>query len=164
MRKTLGWACIAAVAVLGLSVSGAAASKRTSRKSAAAATRKAPARNKGAAGKTAAKKPSSKKSASKKRSARPAPRTTWRNRQLTPAPERCQEIQQALATKGYLDAAEANGVWGQSSVAALKRFQEDQRIETTGKINSLSLIALGLGPKRDASAATPPAAPAAEPQ
>ena len=30
-----------------------------------------------------------------------AKRTTWRNRQLTPTPERYKEIQQALAAKGY---------------------------------------------------------------
>ncbi len=35
---------------------------------------------------------------------------------------------------------------------ALKRFQAAQNLEVTGKINSLSLIALGLGPKREAAA------------
>ena len=42
---------------------------------------------------------------------------------------------------------------------ALKRFQSSQNIDATGKINSLSLIALGLGPKRE-TAAKPAAAPA----
>ena len=32
-------------------------------------------------------------------------------------------------------------------VDALKRFQSEQSLEPTGKIDSLSLIALGLGPK-----------------
>ena len=45
--------------------------------------------------------------------------------------------------------------WGQASIDGLKRFQADQKIDTTGKINSLSLIALGLGPKHDAMAAAP---------
>jgi hypothetical protein len=35
-------------------------------------------------------------------------------------------------------------------VDALKRFQRDQNIGDDGKLGSLSLIALGLGPKRDA--------------
>jgi len=44
-------------------------------------------------------------------------------------------------------------------VEALKRFQASQNIDANGKINSLSLIALGLGPKREA-AAKPAAVPA----
>jgi len=50
---------------------------------------------------------------------------------------------------------DVQGTWGESSAEALKRFQADQNLEQTGKINSLSLIALGLGPKHD----NPPAAP-----
>jgi len=80
---------------------------------------------------------------------RPVPRTTWRNRQMAPSPERYKEIQEALVSKGYLQPEEAGGAWGQSSADALKRFQADQNLESTGKINSLSLIALGLGPKHD---------------
>ena len=89
---------------------------------------------------------------------KPVPRTTWRNRQTTPSPERYKEIQEALASKGYLKPEEAGGAWGQSSADALKRFQADQNLESTGKINSLSLIALGLGPKHDGPA-TPPKPP-----
>ncbi len=80
-----------------------------------------------------------------------APATTWRNRQVAPTPERYREIQEALAARGYLTPEEAGNSWNQSSVEALKRFQEEQNIEASGKINSLSLIALGLGPKRDAA-------------
>ena len=39
---------------------------------------------------------------------------------------------------------------------ALKKFQSEQNLESTGKINSLSLIALGLGPKRETASAAPP--------
>lgn len=81
--------------------------------------------------------------------------TTWRNRQLAPTPERYKEIQDALVAKGYLKPDDATGGWNQNSVDALKRFQADQKIESSGKINSLSLIALGLGPKRDTAAAKP---------
>lgn len=89
------------------------------------------------------------------------PATSWRNRQLSPTPERYKEIQQALATKGYLPADQANGKWSDSSTEALKKFQADQNLSGNGKINSLSLIALGLGPKRDTSSAAKPAPPAA---
>jgi peptidoglycan hydrolase-like protein with peptidoglycan-binding domain len=80
---------------------------------------------------------------------KPTPRTTWRNRQMQPTPERYRQIQEALAAKGYLTADEATGKWDQASMDALKRFQQDQNIESTGKIDSLSLIALGLGPRHD---------------
>lgn len=75
---------------------------------------------------------------------------SWRNRQLAPSADRYKEIQQALAAKGYLQAEQATGVWDQNSMDALKRFQAEQNLNATGKLNSLSLIALGLGPKHDA--------------
>lgn len=83
-----------------------------------------------------------------------APRQTWRARQLQPTPERYKEIQQALASKGYLS-GEPTGTWNQDSADALRRFQEDQKINPSGKIDALSLIALGLGPKRGPAPASP---------
>jgi peptidoglycan hydrolase-like protein with peptidoglycan-binding domain len=65
-----------------------------------------------------------------------------------PSVERYKEIQEALAAKGYFK-AEPDGTWGPASVDALKRFQHDQNLVEDGKIGSLSLIALGLGPKRE---------------
>jgi peptidoglycan hydrolase-like protein with peptidoglycan-binding domain len=70
-----------------------------------------------------------------------------------PTPERYKEIEQALTARGYLKQA-PDGIWDAASVDALRRFQQDQNLSTTGKIDSLSLIALGLGPKRDTAAAT----------
>jgi peptidoglycan hydrolase-like protein with peptidoglycan-binding domain len=75
-------------------------------------------------------------------------------RQLAPTKERYQQIQQALASKGYFS-GEQNGMWGPDSTEALKRFQADQNLTPDGKLTSLSLIALGLGPKR-LSAQSPP--------
>lgn len=123
--------------------SGKTAAKTTSGGKAAtpaASGAKAPVKSAGKTGK---------KGASSKRG-KQAPRVTWRNRQTAPTPERYKQIQDALAAKGFLDPADASGAWGQSSVDALKKFQAAQKIEATGKINSLSLIALGLGPKREA--------------
>ena len=71
--------------------------------------------------------------------------------QRAPSPERYQEIQQALSDKGYYQGP-VNGVWDADSVAALKRFQKDRNVANTGKLNSVSLIALGLGPQRNSSA------------
>jgi murein L,D-transpeptidase YcbB/YkuD len=85
-----------------------------------------------------------------------------RSYQQSPTPERYQEIQQALTKKGYFQ-GEASGKWGADSTDALKHFQAEQNLTPDGKINSLSLIALGLGPKRlsaqSKSATTPPPAP-----
>jgi hypothetical protein len=104
--------------------------------------------------KTAAK--STAKKGGKKASTK---RVTWRNRQTAPTPERYRQIQEALAAKGYLAPEFVAGVWNQTSIDALKRFQADQKIDSTGKINSLSLIALGLGPKRDAVVLPPAPSP-----
>jgi len=89
-----------------------------------------------------------------------ATRRPSRSYQQAPSPERYKEIQQALASKGYLQ-GEPTGQWGPDSVDALKRFQTTQSLTPDGKINSLSLIALGLGPKHltAKSDAPPPPAP-----
>jgi hypothetical protein len=79
----------------------------------------------------------------------------WRSRQLAPTPDRYKEIQSALAQRGYLK-KDPSGVWDTESADAMRRFQHDQNLEATGKLNSLSLMALGLGAKHgDAPAAAP---------
>ena len=140
MRRFLNWALLAGMVLLACSVgaAGGARKKKASPK-------------KGTAASTAR---------SRKQSASRRPAVTWRNRQLKPTPERCREIQQALSDKGYLRREEATGVWGDSSADALKRFQADQNLDPSGRINSLSLIALGLGPKREPPPAAPPVRPA----
>ena len=113
-----------------------------------------------AAVKSAARKPAAPSktgaalhTASAKKSAKKVPvkRTTWRNRQATPSSDRYLEIQNALVAKGYLPAGAATGAWDQASADALKKFQSEQNIDSNGKINSLSLIALGLGPRHDSN-------------
>ncbi len=193
MRKLLGWSCVVLWAVIGLCAAGeASAAKKKSAAPAKSKKTSATASKSDSAGKSASKKGAAKspakksgsasgskkgtasksgsktgKTSSSKRGKKGAPRVTWRNRQLSPTPERYKEIQDALVAKGYLNAEDANGQWGQSSAAALKKFQAEQNIESTGKINSLSLIALGLGPKREAlpgaKAAEPAASKPAEP-
>lgn len=67
--------------------------------------------------------------------------------QQQPTADRYKEIQQALVEKGYFQGP-VDGAWNAGSVEALKRFQADQNLVPDGKIGSLSLIVLGLGPKR----------------
>jgi N-acetylmuramoyl-L-alanine amidase len=72
--------------------------------------------------------------------------------QQQPAPDRYREIQQALADKGYFHGS-VDGTWGADSMDSLKRFQTDQNLDADGKISALSLIALGLGPRRESATA-----------
>ena len=86
--------------------------------------------------------------ASKSRAARSSKtRRVVRSYQQAPTADRYREIQQALISKGYLQ-GEPTGQWGPDSMEALRRFQTDQNLTADGKIGALSLIALGLGPKR----------------
>lgn len=93
------------------------------------------------------------KSSRNRRAARSAPARNYG--QTTPTPDRYREIQQALIERGYLK-GEASGKWDAESVDAMRRFQQDQNIETSGQLDSLSLIALGLGPRRTAGAQARP--------
>ncbi|HAX41396.1 MAG TPA: hypothetical protein DCY80_02420, partial [Solibacterales bacterium] len=110
--------------------------------------------------KSTAKKTTRKKTTTAKRRApvRRAPA-----RQATPDRDRIVEIQQALTERGY--PVEPTGTWGPQSVAALKQFQEEHDIKNLsgrGKLDPLTLIALGLGPKHEPPAPavpTPPESP-----
>ena len=82
---------------------------------------------------------------------------------MAPTPERYMEIQQALADKGYYEGP-INGIWGSACVDALKRFQQDQNLEPDGKLGALSIIALGLGPKRQLVGELSPGTPIVEEQ
>ena len=155
MRKLVAFVAGLALGLLCFAADGPTPAKKqsTPKKGATAAHKKSA----GAASTT------SRTSAAKRGKKGVTGRTTWRNRQLTPTPERYKEIQNALVSKGYLPADQANGRWSDSSTEALKKFQTDQNLDGNGKINSLSLIALGLGPKRDAAAPKPAPAPTVTP-
>lgn len=90
--------------------------------------------------KKAAKKTTAKASAKKAAPKKPV--------QQQPTPERYTEIEQALVDRGYL--GNADGAWGAESIAALKKFQADQKLPTDGKLGALTLMAMGLGPRRGA--------------
>ncbi|MCX6599241.1 MAG: peptidoglycan-binding protein [Acidobacteria bacterium] len=84
-------------------------------------------------------------------------------RQSQPSPERYKQIQQALIDKGFLN-GEPTGQWDQRSIDALKKFEQSQQLKDDGKIDSMSLIGLGLGPKRTPLPTSPlPGAPAPPP-
>ena len=183
MRTILCCAGIAALAALGWSADNTTPAKKTVAKSPASATKKTAAPSKTGVAKgavapratashpatarkgstPAASHPAATKAGSKTTASRrgkkgpPVKSVTWRNRQVAPTPQRYKEIQDALAAKGYLKPEDATGTWTPASVDALKKFQAGQNLDSTGKINSLSLIALGLGPRRETAAPKPPA-------
>jgi peptidoglycan hydrolase-like protein with peptidoglycan-binding domain len=111
------------------------------------------------------KKPvAAKKTTPKKRVAatrRTASRTPAASRQAAPTAERYKEIQQALASKGYLK-SEPSGVWDADSVAAMRQFQTDRKLDPSGKLTAAALIDLGLGPHPETSPKIEPA-PAPQP-
>ena len=163
MRRLLGYAVLAAMLTL-VFAAGAATNtpaKKTAKKTAKTTT--AHKATSSARKRTSTARRSSataRKGTAKKGTKRT---TSWRNRQMTPTPERYKEIQRALAAKGYLKPEDAQGAWNQASVDAMKKFQSDQKLDSTGKINSLSLIALGLGPKHDSVPAKPAETPQEQP-
>jgi len=154
MRLGLVWmiACVLAASAQTQppAARGKAAAKTATASKTSEGTRKAPAKTKPA---TAARKVSRTGAGVHSVAAHP--------RQMQPTPERYHEIQEALVAKGYLRPEQATGAWDQSSIDALKRFQAEQKLDATGKITSMSLIALGLGPLHDS--APLPAAPQINP-
>lgn len=107
-----------------------------------------------ATGKSSAPGAKTSTAASKKRAATTkryaAPHTPSVARQAAPSSDRYKEIQQALASKGYLK-SEPSGVWDADSVAAMRQFQTDRKLDPSGKLTAASLIDLGLGPKPEQS-------------
>lgn len=80
-----------------------------------------------------------KKSAKKKRTTAHRQPT-----QMAPKPERVTDIQSALARSGYYK-GDATGKFDPDTVDALQRFQSANGLDTTGKLDALTLQKLGLG-------------------
>jgi hypothetical protein len=64
--------------------------------------------------------------------------------QKAPTPDRISEIQSALARNGYYQ-GQPNGKWDANTINAMQRFQSDNGIDPSGKLNAPSLQKLGLG-------------------
>lgn len=87
------------------------------------------------------------------RSYRPASR---RERgQKVPTSDRISEIQSALAKEGSFNGA-PNGKWDAATVDAMKRFQNSQGLNASGKIDAKTLEKLGLGSQTAGIAAPMP--------
>lgn len=65
------------------------------------------------------------------------------------------DVQRGLSTRGY-DVGPQDGIYGDSTEQALKRFQRDQRLNASGQVDSQTLAALGIpGNAATASSAAP---------
>lgn len=139
------WICFAFILVAAAGTQAAVSKKAPAGKKAAVSRygpkRKTPVPAKKA---TPAAKTSARRKSSTGRQAPSVARVSQPPRQMAPSNERYREIQEALATKGYL-ASQPNGTWDQNSQDAMRRFQADQKIDPNGKLTSRSIIALGLG-------------------
>jgi Putative peptidoglycan binding domain len=77
--------------------------------------------------------------------------------QEAPTPDRINEIQEKLASKGVFTDT-PSGKWDDSTVEAMKKFQTSQGLAPTGKLDALTLQKLGLG-SQTAGVAAPVAPP-----
>jgi peptidoglycan hydrolase-like protein with peptidoglycan-binding domain len=92
---------------------------------------------------TASKKTSTAGSKShRKRS--PKKLSRWEKGQKVPTPDRISEIQQALAKDGSFTGT-PNGKWDDSTVEAMKKFQDAHGLNPSGKLDAKTLQQLGLG-------------------
>jgi len=64
--------------------------------------------------------------------------------QKAPTPERISEIQSALDHGGYYQGT-PNGKWDSNTISAMQKFQSDNGLSNSGKIDAPSLQKLGLG-------------------
>lgn len=64
--------------------------------------------------------------------------------QKAPTPDRISEIQQALTKDGSYS-GKPNGKWDDSTVDAMKKFQESHGLNPSGKLDAKTLQQLGLG-------------------
>ncbi|HET8922352.1 MAG TPA: peptidoglycan-binding domain-containing protein [Candidatus Acidoferrum sp.] len=77
--------------------------------------------------------------------------------QKVPTPDRISEIQQALAKDGSFTGT-PNGKWDDSTMEAMKKFQESHGLSPSGKLDAKTLQQLGLGSQT--AGVAPPLPPA----
>ena len=106
-----------------------------------------------AAGQTSASKKKTAASKSKKRS-----KSTSKTRaQMAPTPDRIKEIQSALQREGAYD-GQPTGRWDEPTADAMKKYQDKNGLNPTGKIDARSLQKLGLGSETAGKGAPVPTA------
>jgi peptidoglycan hydrolase-like protein with peptidoglycan-binding domain len=82
--------------------------------------------------------------------------------QKAPTPDRIREIQSALKRENAFD-GEPTGKWDDAMTSAMKKYQEAQGMNPSGKIDALTLQKLGLGSQTAGKGAPIPLASSADP-
>lgn len=93
---------------------------------------------------SAASSSTSTRASSKKKAAAKKKHSARRDTQMAPTPDRISEIQSALARGGFYK-ADPNGKWDADTVDALQKFQSANGLDSSGKLDALTLQKLGLG-------------------
>ena len=83
--------------------------------------------------------------------AKPTVATTAKRRTATKPDDSLLRAQQALAAAGY-HLGEPDGKPGPSTTAGLKKFQTDRHLPVTGKLDAITMAALGVGKSNDPNA------------
>lgn len=89
--------------------------------------------------------PDEKKKATTKRGVKTTARTVRGRRPAAANKEMILQAQQALVSNGY-HLGEPDGRAGKATIAAVKKFQTDRHLPVTGKLDAITLGALGVGP------------------
>ena len=105
---------------------------------------------------------SSSSTTKKKHSSSRSRRRSRAKGQAAPTPDRIKEIQTALQREGAYDGA-PTGKWDEATADAMRKYQDKNGLNPTGKIDALSLEKLGLGSQTAGKAAPVPAATASTP-
>jgi peptidoglycan hydrolase-like protein with peptidoglycan-binding domain len=91
------------------------------------------------------KKSATAKPASSSHRSKASKKSSRRERgQKAPTPDRISEIQQALAKDGSFT-GKPNGKWDDSTIEAIRKFQEAHGLNPSGKLDAKTLQQLGLG-------------------
>ena len=93
-----------------------------------------------------------KKKPTGKKTAKPAPRTAKRPAAVKTDAGTIIQAQEALGAAGY-HVGEPDGKTGPSTTAAVKKFQGDRHLPVTGKLDAITLAALGVGKSTGPTAA-----------
>lgn len=141
-----------AAAWLGVSAGPAVAQSAGAAPGSAPSSQRSASPSKTAGAKATAKKPARKTG---RKTVSTSRRSSRKKGQQAPTADRITEIQQALAKDGSYSGA-PNGKWDDSTIEAVKKFQDAHGLNPSGKIDAKTLQQLGLGSSTAGAAAPMP--------
>jgi peptidoglycan hydrolase-like protein with peptidoglycan-binding domain len=113
----------------------------------------------GASASSSSRESSARKSSAKKKSSKTRSKGKRQRGQMAPTADRIQEIQSALSRGGYYE-REPNGRLDSTMQESLRRFQNANGLNPSGKLDAMTLQKLGLGSDTAGVSAPRPPIPA----